>query len=260
MNRSVRPLRSARHLSDSVQRRLNMYAIAAAAAGVGTIALAPSAQAKIVYTRTHRVINDGQHYNLDLNHDGVVDFVLANSVRCNTDQCFYDLIEKPHSGNAAIGVTRGSFLPYASALHAGSPIGPKRQFVGSAILGYVYQGGGGTSSRGPWDNVSNRYLGLQFHIRGKVHYGWARLSVKISGTTVSATLTGFAYETIANKPIIAGATTGADQGDAEGFDTGTSLTKPIPDTPQPASLGTLALGALGVLWRREESGDGTTEN
>jgi hypothetical protein len=33
------------------------------------------------------------------------------------------------------------------------------------------------------------------------------------------------------------------------------LTNPIPDIPQPASLGILALGAQGVpLWRRKESG------
>lgn len=33
-----------------------------------------------------------------------------------------------------------------------------------------------------------------------------------------------------------------------------SLTNPIPDTPQPASLGMLALGAQSVpLWRRKKS-------
>jgi hypothetical protein len=137
----------------------------------------------------------------------------VNSVHYGTDQVFYDLLEKAQSGNAAIGMMRGSLLPYASALNAGSRIEQGRQFVPKrAILGYVYQWGGGTSSRGPWDNVTKRYLGLQFHIKGKLHYGWARLNVKISGVNVTAKLTGYAYETIPNKPIIAGKTHGKDSG------------------------------------------------
>jgi len=43
---------------------------------------------------------------------------------------------------------------------------------------------------------------------------------------------------------------------AEKYDPGSGafLTSPIPDTPHPASLGMLALGAQGVpLWRRKES-------
>jgi hypothetical protein len=52
---------------------------------------------------------------------------------------------------------------------------------------------------------------------------------------------------------------GADQGLAgaptnEDFGPGASMTSPIPDRPQPASLGILALGAQGVpLWQRKES-------
>ena len=64
-------------LSDTCQRRLNSYALAATAAGVGSLALALPAEAKIVYTPAHRVMStsDPQHwYPLDLNHDGVKDF------------------------------------------------------------------------------------------------------------------------------------------------------------------------------------------
>src|ERR1700722_2736952 len=63
---------------DSLHHRLNAYALAAGAAGVGMLALSQPAQAKIAYTKAHEVIGlYGSHsYSLDLNHDGIVDFSL----------------------------------------------------------------------------------------------------------------------------------------------------------------------------------------
>jgi len=65
---------------------------------------------------------------------------------------------------------------------------------------------------GPWHNVKNRYLGMKFLIKGKPHFGWARLnascSPKVGGVT--GLLTGYAYETIPNKPIVTGKTKGSD--------------------------------------------------
>jgi hypothetical protein len=99
---------------------------------------------------------------------------------------------------------------------------------------------------GPWANVKDRYLGLEFKIKGKIHYGWARLSVTVSKTTITATLTGYAYETIANKPIIAGRTKGPDDGSVE--ESNAALNVP---TSKPATLGLLAMGSSGLsMWRR----------
>jgi hypothetical protein len=65
----------------------------------------------------------------------------------------------------------------------------------------------------------------------------------------------YAYETVPGKSIKAGQTKGAaDEWDEEAFDTGASVMSPISRTPQPASLGILALGAQSVpLWRRKET-------
>ena len=104
---------------------------------------------------------------------------------------------------------------------------------------------------GRWVNVRDRYLGLKFKINGKFHYDWARLNVKVlkGKFKITATLTGYAYETIPGKAIIAGATKGPD--DAE---TAASLHS---HTPEPAALGMLALGAPWLsIWRREESAAG----
>jgi len=62
---------------------------------------------------------------------------------------------------------------------------------------------------------------------------------------LTTTLTGYAYETIPGKAIIAGKTKGSD--DVEP----TALNRPA---LQPATLGVLALGAPGsAIWRREKS-------
>ena len=74
MKRSSGPRKTA-NLSDSIQRHLNMYAVAASAAGVGMIALAQPAEAKIVYTPANVQIGSNTvRLNLDLNNDGITDF------------------------------------------------------------------------------------------------------------------------------------------------------------------------------------------
>ncbi len=65
-------------------------------------------------------------------------------------------------------------------------------------------------------------------------------------TGITTTLTGYAYETISGKAIIAGVTKGP--ADAE---PSSSLKRP---THSSATLGTLALGAPGLaIWKRRES-------
>jgi hypothetical protein len=93
-----------------------------------------------------------------------------------------------------------------------------------------------------------RYLGLKFKIKGKIHYGWARLSVEASNKPyeITAVLTGYAYETIPGKAIIAGATKGPDD-----IEPTASFTTP---TPEPVTLGALAMGAPGLAIWREKTG------
>jgi len=124
-------------------------------------------------------------------------------------------------------------------------IGPKEPFSGK-IMAFSSSSEG---TFGQWANVSNRYLGLKFNIKGKAHYGWLRLTVRLSGhARITATLTGYAYETIPNKAIIAGATKGPDDISLEEQDAALTMS-----TSEPATLGVLAMGAPGLsIWRREE--------
>jgi hypothetical protein len=231
-----------------------MYSLAAGAAGVSLLALAVPSEGKIVYTSTHRVIGPNSNFRLDLNHDGVTDFTLKNSTSCDTDHCLFGLRQKAAPGNSVEGIGRSGFQPYASALSRGARIGHGARFYsGLAILAYIYAGGGGTSVFGKWANVTNRYLGVKFKIKGRTHYGWARLSVSVDAGNhiVTGTLTGYAYETIPNKPIIAGKTKGADETASLEPLNPTSFSAP---TPGPATLSVLALGSPGLsIWRRRRA-------
>jgi hypothetical protein len=233
MNQSPRP-RTASELSAALNRKLTHYALAASSAGVGMLPLAQPAEAEIVYTPVHIVLHRGA-LALDLNNDGTVDFILLDKYRRNgqTTNSFWLYVNPEHKGNAAVG-RQGTYFRSASALNRGSQIGSKDQFDGN-LMAFACSFASTTDCRvGNWFDVSQRYLGLKFTINGQTHYGWARLNVKFElNKGVTATLTGYAYETVPNKAIEAGKTKGPDVVAVE-----------------PASLGHLAQGASAIPARR----------
>ncbi len=257
MEQSGRPRRAPSILSDSIHHQLNMYALAASAAGVGVLALAQPAEAKIVYTKTHQKIPPNTHYALDLNQDGITDFTLANFSHkgtcsgwpCSAGEIWVTI---PH-GNFVRGYVRSSgelFGSFASAFPAGVEIQGNKKFLpklcrlstcnATMAISETNPTSGG-EILGPWMNAKNRYLGLKFAIRRRVHYGWARLTTSCADYQCKATLTGYAYETVANKPIITGKTKGPDV-----------------ITVQPPALGHLAQGASAMpAWRVKQGSSAT---
>jgi hypothetical protein len=244
-------------LSDAINRHLNMYTLTATAAGVGLMALVQPVQAKIVYTPAHEKFP----VTLDLNHDGIGDFILASGGDASSggNVWGYAWVYAPRGqfGNQDVATAKGAYQP-AVALRAGSRIGPGRIFGDGDILvehfSHVGRGSSYTLWEDQWANggkgLKNRYLGLKFMISGQVHFGWARVTVTTSGRTFAATLTGYAYETVPNRSIIAGKTKGP------GNHVGGEQVSPtsLAPAPKPATLGMLALGARGVpLSRRKES-------
>jgi len=234
----TRPLSRSRLCLPEFDSRLGMYRLAATAAGVSLVALIQPAEGKIIYTKSNRSILPNGTLRIDLNHDGIADFVLKDPRSTSTaGGSFNQLSAAPaHARNGVWGHTN-TFTAYASALSANVRIGPKGQFLkksglmaASSVSGGVHRDGN-FSCTGPWANVQNRYLGLKFQIKGKTHFGWARLSVACSAGNVSidGTLTGYAYESVANKSILTGKEHGADDADASG---------------SAATLGHLAQGAV----------------
>ena len=226
--------RNTAELSDSIHQQLNMYALAAGAAGVGILALAQPADAKIVYTSANISIPlNGGLVQIDLNKDGVNDFALSNySYQTHgLGDLFLKVVEDQSSNEIVDANSKGHVC--GAALPKGAKVGPKSRFHQDASKGLYmrFVGLGGSQSSGtrfgPWFGLNGqRYLGLKFVVNGKTHYGWAR--VKVMSGSVSTTLTGYAYETIPGKPIFAGQTRG-----------------PNVSTIQP-TLGRLATGASAV--------------
>lgn len=250
MKRSSAPLKTASKLSEAIDYRLKMYAIVAGAAGVSMLALAQPSEAKIVYTPAHVVIGRNQAFAIDLNDDGTSDLVIKQ--RSLGDASFFhkSLLAEPAQGNRVEEGTQGH--GWAAALKAGANIGQTKYFGGFLEMAYQFRSLGHHISGGYWNYSQASYLGIKFRVNGKTHFGWARLK---NSSYTGATLTGYAYETILGKSIVAGQTKSpADDSDEEDLGPGVSLTNPIPDKQQPGSLAILALGAQGVpLWRRKES-------
>jgi hypothetical protein len=242
-----RASKTASILPPSLQHQLNMYALAASAAGVSLLAVAQPSEAKIIYTKAHQVIGQNGVYELDLNHDGTIDFLI--------EQSSYALLAQEAFGNAVQGSV-GYRWDFAAALNKGARIGRGQEFVhgrGEALVAFL-ENTSQSQTSGHWVNVKNGYLGLRFKIGGETHYGWARLSVYVvkgRGSQVFGILTGYAYETIPNKGIDAGHTDGTAEGSTAGrqaLDSGTSGSTasadgPSLDIPLPSTIGRLALGA-----------------
>ncbi len=219
-----RTSRKPSNLSESLHRRLNSYALAASAAvdrlnlhafaasaaGLGLLAIPQTANARIVYTPANVFIHSS--LGLDLNHDGIEDFVFFESVFASGGE----LRIQAQSQNLIWGKSR-----LASALHAGVNVRSSAKLMASNTLMCLTDS---QRSDGHWYHVQHRYLGLKFYVKGKAHYGWARLKTT---DCEQSWLTGYAYETVPNKPIKTGQTKGPDV-----------------MTVEPGSLGVLAAGAL----------------
>jgi hypothetical protein len=237
-------------LSDSVLHRLNMYAVAASAAGVSVLALTLPADAKIVYTPAHVKVAPQSRYYIDFDHDGNPDVYLQRK-----SQYYVDFVCGSGAEGNGVAVTRVNGK-LAVAIFSGATIGPTRKFLkdsssypGLATGNSVNSPGAPPVWTGRWANggkgLKNRYLGVRFKAGdGHFHYGWARITVIIENPKINdintVLLTGYAYETIPNQPIVAGDTKGTD-GIPEAPDA--ALTTP---TPEPATLGALALGVPGT--------------
>lgn len=227
-------------LRDTIVKRLGAYAVTAGA-GAGLLVCAQPAQADIVYTPANTTLTGGT-LSIDLTNNGTADFRLTNLWS-------FSKAVRPLMGSAVLrllsinglGITGNQVMAYpggnADALQAGARIGPGAAFApGSHEMASGVNTYPSMPGFGPWANVSDRYLGLQFQLSGQTYYGWAELSVTAFGGSIEATLQGYAYDTVAGQQILAGQTTA---------------------TPEPGTLGLLAAGSLGLaFWRRKKERGG----
>jgi hypothetical protein len=229
-------------LTSKLDKKIAAYMAAAASAGVSLLAAQP-AQAKIIYTPANTVITAT---DIDLNHDGIPDFLFAFH---ELDHAVVLTVDPQAAGNA---ILRGGSVGGAAAGIFGMPVGPGEKFIRSNGYGWgVMMADAGSYSQtwffGAWANATNRYLGLRFVINGQTHYGWARLTVPFYIHGAQVLLTGYAYETTPDTPILDGNITGPEK--ALNF----VPAEMLPPSTQPLTLGMLARGVDALaMWRRDE--------
>jgi hypothetical protein len=226
-------------LSRTLEQKLSLYVLAAGAAGAALLVTAQPAEAKVVFTPADSTITGGTLV-IDLNHDGINDFNLLVSAdsRGHSDPKWLSIL--PDASQNRIMSGKNIF---AIDLPAGIKVGPQNfPIAGRMSMAYENPAYGtvGTYSlvlRGAWANngegAKNRFLGFEFTIDGQTHFGWARLTVPAhtkGPLWPTATLSGYAFETVPNKPIVTGDIHGADESTSENS----------------GSLGHLALGALAT--------------
>ena len=224
--------RPAAAISSKLEKHLAMYIAAAGAAATAMLA-AQSAEAKIVYTPANQTFGLGTRGQipLDLNADGIPDVYFSGGE--NGYSAYIGAA--PAAGNGIVGAP-GS----AAALVWGTRIGPKDQFEAQAELMELQACKSTCNTLGPWARKFNRFIGVKFQISGQTHYGWVNVNME------KGTITGYAYQTVANQPILAGEK-------STPVEVGAAAIAPLTSSKTPATLGILAQGAPGIaLWRRDD--------
>jgi hypothetical protein len=239
--------RSKVSLDANLDKKLNDYEVAGSshaftqiAAGVATVTLtgigilsfAHAAEAEVIFTPTHQSMRGPRgFFPIDFNADGVPDvgvalyssFDLSSGFKGVQILSAYGL----QTGNE-IAVTKKGF---AGLGVGGEELGSSANFMNHGLMAEQRWDSRGSSHKGQWQNVASRhFLGVKFLINGQTHFGWLRFSMANAG---AATLTGYAYESIADKPIIAGLGNG-----------GKMLPATHPQHPA-GTLGRLAAGVAG---------------
>lgn len=254
---------SAKHVSiknpmtNDASTRLGCYTTVAIAAGVGLLSMAQPAVSEVVVT--HKSIPILPRYiistdvPLDINGDGITDFSFGFTSFGPYSYKIGNLSFVNETGNAAIAKGEALKTPLVDALLRGAQIGPSDKFNGAPnlLIQQTYDVEHNNSycndhkAYGHWGgNNPDRFVGIRFQINGQTHYGWVRLNVEHSTvlkgcSEISATITAYAYETVANRPITIGSSGSAQSSEN---------IQPL----QHRSLGALALGAPGLeIWRRE---------
>jgi hypothetical protein len=174
--------------------------------------------AQIVYTDIPDSARTAS-YNLDLNNDGITDFVITHSTSPATGACYgaktNNYIKVTPSGNnqvvdyssASATKIAVNILIDASTLTWG---GTSNQLMSSLTWTCIGMAHTPPSwhghPAGQWYNAIDGYLGVKLKKNGNTYYGWVRIS--ISGAN-SFTVKDYAYDSTPNHSIVISAMSGA---------------------------------------------------
>jgi hypothetical protein len=239
-------------LPKSLSGRLKDYALMAGAAGVGVMALAPGAQAGIIYnpgglstTLASGACPGGgatcfEQAATVFTINGLNELTFGDTYKSNPNT---------HTQFASLGVA--SFTSHApggagvmtSFLAAGALIGPGKTFTSSTKLaGQQWTKTNsatpvGSAALGAWAAHIGQtgYLGFEFNNGGTIDYGWLKLTIsETANHDIQAVINGWAYNNT-----------------GQAIDAGQGI--PAAAEPGLPSLLLLSLGSLGLgAWRRKK--------
>lgn len=135
-------------------------------------------------------------YNLDINNDGTVDFVLmSNSVDP------YIIIESNPNGLNGIAAASGPFDSYILPLNKNTLIANPNDYY--SIKGFLILGCNTVSTycAYDWKNTTDKFLGLRFLSDGQTYYGWAQLQIISTALWI---VMDYAFNSIPDNYILAG--------------------------------------------------------
>ena len=199
--------------NSTLLKKLKQYSVLSGA----MMATAGIANAQVVHTDIDPdvVLNsDGDQYMLDLENNGIPDFVLQTNVNGNN---YYAGIYMSYLSNEIAGTLQpngfGANFGYPYALAQGEIIDDNQPWINIYDLLFHYNGysvffppgmviivDGNTV--GNWIGVTDHYLGLKFTDGTDLFFGWARCDVTADATTI--TIKDYAYNATAETPIAAG--------------------------------------------------------
>ena len=192
--------------------------------------------AQIVYTDVNPDQTITGTYNLDLNNDGVTDFVIAHSTAngiCNTTSHYIRVT--PSGSNqvadyATASATKMSIntLVSSATLTWSSTANQLMASYRNLTMKCIYPHWVGS---GQWYNAVDGYLGLKLIKNGNTYYGWVRMSAitLAHGFIVK----DYAFDSTPNHSILTGATSGARFAFVDGNETEQNNSVSI--FPNPAS-------------------------
>jgi len=218
----------ANRLSAALDKKLFSYAMVAS---LGLAALPAAAEG--VYRQTNKpVVLNAPEVELDLNWDGVVDFTFDNWSFSSWYWSSGMIVRAAQPGNGVGAVdwhAKTGRCDVALALPPGVIVNQRREFLAPAYMWFAAGTYSGAERCGLWTAPQDAFLGVKFLINGEPHYGWVRMN-----TFGTPTITGYAYETVANAPIATRFPPTKQQADG------------VQPESAPGSLGALARGTAGM--------------
>jgi len=169
--------------------------------------LTTSASAEVVYTPANVTLSGNGSIRIDMNHDGIKDFVLRSSSQvaaCGNRGSLLrstKMIPKTVGGGVVV-----SHLNFAAVLVSGISIDSTATFhnASSTVTQFFLCNLGNQHVAG--------YLGLELPINGQIHFGWAQIIIDAHydhlNSWMHTTLVDYAYENIPGHPIKTGQTSG----------------------------------------------------